>query len=57
MFTSVDKAIVAFVMAVVMFAQNAGIVLPDFLTHDWIVGLVALITPALVYFWPNKATA
>lgn len=54
MFTSIDKALVAIVMALVMFAQNAGIVLPDFLTQDWVVGLVAILTPVWVYFQPNK---
>ena len=57
MFTTIDKAIVAAVMALVFILQTNGVVLPEFLTQDWLTSLVALATPVAVYFFPNKGPA
>lgn len=57
MFTKIDKAIVAAIMAVIFLAQTNGVVLPDFLTQDWVTSFVALATPFAVWAFPNKGAA
>ena len=54
MFTTIDKALVAGIMALIFLAQTNGVALPDFLTQDWITSIVALITPFAVWAFPNK---
>ncbi len=54
MFTKLDKAIVAAILAGVFILQTNGIVLPDFLTEAWVTSAVALAMPIVVYFFPNK---
>ena len=55
MFTKIDKAIVAAIMALVFILQTNGVILPDFLTQDWVTSTVGLFTPFLVWWMPNKA--
>lgn len=57
MFTSVDKALVALVMAVIwlvnfFFGINLG-----WISQDTVATVVGLLTPVLVWAIPNKATA
>lgn len=57
MFTSVDKALVALVMAVIwlvnfFFGVNLG-----WITQDTVATVVGLLTPVLVWAIPNKAKA
>lgn len=57
MFTSVDKALVALVMAVIwlvnfFFGVNLG-----WITQDTVATIVGLLTPVLVWAIPNKAKA
>lgn len=54
MFTSVDKAIVALVMAVVFLVNNFTGWHVGF-TPEIVNGFVGVLTPILVYFWPNRA--
>ena len=54
MFTSVDKAIVAFIMAAIwlinyFFGINLG-----WLTQDSVAAIVAALTPLIVWAVPNK---
>jgi hypothetical protein len=56
MYTSIDKAIIAAVMAVIFLLQTNGVLLPDFLTQDWVTNLVAIATPLVVWWIPNKGT-
>jgi hypothetical protein len=54
MFTSVDKALVALVMAILfMLNYFFGISVP-FLSQDTVTTAISLLTPILVYFVPNK---
>lgn len=55
MFTSVDKAIVALIMAI-CFLLNTWfhVSIPGFITADNITQLLAVLTPIVVYWWPNK---
>jgi hypothetical protein len=56
MFTSIDKAIVALVMAVIYFLNtylNTGITI----SPEAVNALVLAILPFLVYFIPNKKVA
>ena len=55
MFTTIDKALVALVMAV-LFTLNYffGINVP-FLSQDTVTTAISLLTPVLVYFVPNRA--
>ncbi len=57
MFTSVDKALVALVMAVIwllnfFFGVNLG-----WITQDTVATIVGLLTPVLVWAIPNKTAA
>ena len=54
MFTSIDKAIVALVMALAFIGTALGFNVPEWLTEEWVAGVIALATPAVVYWWPNK---
>lgn len=54
MFTTIDKALVAAVMGLIFILQTNGLVLPEFLTEDWITSLIGVATPVVVYFFPNK---
>jgi uncharacterized membrane protein YwaF len=54
MFTSIDKALVALVMAVLfMLNYFLGINIP-FLSQDTVTTAISLLTPILVYFVPNR---
>jgi len=56
MFTSLDKALVALVMAVLAILNQAfGIVTPSFLSETNVTMIIAALTPLLVYVIPNKA--
>lgn len=53
MFTSIDKALVALVMALIYMANaffNTGLVVPE----DMVASVVALLTPLLVWAIPNR---
>lgn len=54
MFTTIDKAIVGALMAIVMTAQHTGVAVPEFMTESWAQGISAVLTPLLVYILPNK---
>lgn len=56
MFTSIDKALVAGIMAIVSIVTLAGWMpwISDYVTEERVVGVVAAITPVLVYFIPNR---
>lgn len=51
------KAIIAFVGVLLPFLEQVGVALPDFLTLDWVQGLVLALTPLGVFFFPNKDTS
>lgn len=54
MFTSIDKALVALIMAVIYLVNTFTPV--DFgVSHETVANIVAIITPVLVYLIPNKA--
>lgn len=53
MFTTIDKAIVAVIMAIVMILQNLGWA-PEFMNATWAQSIAAVITPFFVWLWPNK---
>ena len=54
MFTSIDKALVAVIMGIITLTSAAGIAVPEFLNEEWVVTAVAVVTPFLVWFTPNK---
>lgn len=54
MFTSLDKALVAFIMALMFIASNYFGINFGF-TEVQVAGFVTFLTPILVYFIPNKA--
>lgn len=55
MFTSVDKAIVAVIGAIVFFVSEYTDLEPDFITQELIQSVSAVLTAVLVYLVPNKA--
>ena len=55
MFTSIDKAIIAALGAILFFITEYTNIEPDFITEDLIQSIAAVITAALVYFVPNKS--
>lgn len=56
MFTSLDKAIAAVIMGALSIATLAfGWTIPGWLSADNIAAALAVLTPVLVYFVPNKA--
>ncbi len=55
MFTTVDKAIVAVIGAVVFFVSEYTDIEPDFVTEELIQSVSAVLTAILVYIVPNKA--
>lgn len=58
MFTSLDKALVALVMAVLAILNQAfGLATPSFMTEGNVTLIIAAITPLLVYIVPNKSKA
>jgi len=56
MFTSIDKAIVGFIMGAISLAAYFGIAIPDWLNETAVASVAATLTPILVYFVPNKTT-
>ncbi len=54
MFTSFDKAIVAFLGAIVFFASTFTGLSLDFISQEILQALAAVLTPILVYFVPNR---
>jgi hypothetical protein len=54
MFTSIDKALVALILAVLSLLTTSGIQVPEFLNQDWVTTAVTAITPLLVWLFPNK---
>jgi hypothetical protein len=58
MFTSLDKALVALVMALVFIAQSVfHVSIPGWLTADNVNQVIAVLTPILIYVIPNKPAA
>lgn len=53
MFTELDKAIAAAIMAIVSVIALAG-GLTDVLTEEWVAGIVAVLTPIIVWLVPNR---
>ena len=57
MFSTNDKAIVAIIMGVAFLLQTwLHIQIPGFLTPDNITQALAILTPLVVYLFPNKTT-
>ena len=56
MFTSVDKALVAVVMAA-LFLLNEFTGITIGLSEDTVAGIIGVVTPLLVYLIPNKGTS
>lgn len=54
MFTTIDKALTAAAMAILFLLTSHGVTVPEFINEDWISGAVAIITPLLVWWIPNK---
>jgi hypothetical protein len=57
MFTSIDKALVALVMAVLSILTFFGITVPEWASEQAVGSVIGALTPVLVYFWPNWAPA
>lgn len=56
MFTSVDKALIALIMAVIYLIHNfTGFTVP-FLDQATVTTIIGLLMPILVYVIPNKPT-
>lgn len=56
MFTSIDKALIALVMAALYFVQKfTGMTFG--IGEDAIASIIAVITPLLVYLIPNKSVS
>ncbi|MEM6780226.1 MAG: hypothetical protein AAF569_00010 [Pseudomonadota bacterium] len=54
MFTSIDKAIIAILGAIVFLVSEYTDLEPDFISQDIIQSAAAIVTAALVYLVPNK---
>lgn len=48
------KFIIALAGVILPFLETAGVPLPEFLTVDWLQGIILAITPMLVFYFPNK---
>lgn len=55
MFTSIDKAIIAVLGAIVFFVSEYTDLEPGFVSEELIQSVSAVLTAALVYLVPNKA--
>ncbi len=55
MFSSIDKALTALVMAVLYLLNSFGGISVDFLSEEAITMLIAGLTPFLVWLVPNKS--
>ena len=55
MFTSLDKAIVALLGAIVFLVSEFTTLEPDFLSEELLQSAAAIVTALLVYIIPNKA--
>jgi hypothetical protein len=54
MFTTIDKAIIAFLGSLVFLISEFTKLGPDFVSQDMIQTLASILTPILVYFVPEK---
>jgi len=54
MFTTIDKAIVALIGAIVYFLAEFTPLDPGFLNEETVKNIAAVITPVLVWLIPNK---
>jgi hypothetical protein len=54
MFTSIDKALVALVMAVLFILTQLGIAVPSWANETVVTSIIAGVTPILVWWIPNK---
>lgn len=54
MFTQIDKAVAAAILAIVSIIALAG-GLTETLTEEWVAGIVAVLTPIIVWLVPNKS--
>lgn len=48
------KAIIALAGVLLPFLEQVGVALPEFLTVDWVQGIILALTPLLVFWFPNK---
>jgi len=55
MYTSIDKAVAAAIMAIISIIALAG-GLADVITEEWVAGVVAALTPIVVWLIPNRKT-
>ena len=53
MFSSVDKAVAAALMAIISIIALAG-GLAETMTEEWVAGVVAVLTPIIVWLVPNR---
>lgn len=48
------KAILALGGVLLPFLESVGVPLPEFLTLDWLQGIILAVTPVLVFYFPNR---
>ena len=48
------KAILALAGVLLPFLESIGAPLPEFLTLDWLQGIILAVTPVLVFYFPNR---
>lgn len=53
MISSIDKAVAAAIMSIISIIALAG-GLTDQLTEEWVAGIVAALTPVIVWLIPNR---
>jgi hypothetical protein len=54
MFTTIDKAIIAFMGSLVFLVSEFTKLGPDFISQDMIQTVASILTPILIYFVPEK---
>jgi hypothetical protein len=54
MFTEIDKAVAAAILAIISIIALAG-GLADTLTEEWVAGIIAVLTPVIVWLIPNRS--
>lgn len=54
MFTSVDKALVAGVMALAFLLSHFGVGVPSWFTQEWVTTTLGILTPIFTFLVPNK---
>lgn len=55
MFSTVDKALVAGIMAGAFLLSHFGIGVPTWFTQEWVTTMLGVLTPVVTFLVPNKA--